>query len=109
MAVRIEWRSRRGGDDSIVAVDDNNNSVIGYWTANLELLTDFLNDMKNLDPRGRNGLDTSQRQPQYWGDLVLSRDQSGDVLDIEPQLYWEGIAYWYRSRGLDPHTTHLRR
>jgi len=103
MALRIEWRSRNEGDDAILAVDDNNNSVIGYWKADVELLTDFLNDMKNLDPRGRNGLDTSQRQPQYWGELVIARSDNGDVLHVDPQLYWEGIGHWFRSRGSDPH------
>ena len=45
-----------------------------------------------------------QRDPRHWGQLVLSRAQrGGDVLDIDPEIYWDGIYYWFRSQGRDPH------
>src|SRR5260370_7315568 len=48
--------------------------------------------------------DVDKRDPQQWGKLVLSRaQQGGDVLDIDPETYWDGLYYWFRSRGLDPH------
>lgn len=108
MALRIEWRSRAEGDDAILAVEDGSNAVVKAWLANIDLLSDFLNDMVGLnvtstDEKSTNGVDHSQRPPQDWGDIVMSRSDAGDVLWVDPQLYWDGIAYWFRSRGRDPH------
>jgi len=110
MALRIEWRSRAEGDDTIVAIEEGSNAVVTSWVANVDLLTDFLNDMVGLDPKSTsgdvktaNGVDHSQRSPQEWGDLVMARSDDGDVLRIDPALYWDRIAYWFRSRGRDPH------
>ena len=33
----------------------------------------------------------------------MSRTDAGEVIHVHPQLYWEGIAHWFRSQGLDPH------
>lgn len=102
--MRIEWRSRGKGDDALLAVNEEGNAVIGAWVADAPLLTDFLNEMLGLDAHyGRGGLDLNQRDPQQWGDLVLARSESGDVLSVDPELYWERVSYWFRSRGEDPH------
>jgi hypothetical protein len=39
----------------------------------------------------------------------LSRSQQGDVIEVDPELYWVGIADWFRSRGADPHPLRGRR
>jgi len=109
MALRIEWRSRAEGDDTILAVEEESNAVVKTWSADVDLLTDFLNDMVELDAKSGNGVDYSRRSPQEWGELVMSRSDAGDVLHVDPQLYWEGIAYWFRSRGRDPHPYHAHR
>src|SRR5437870_2053076 len=102
--MRIEWRSRGEGDDALVAISDEDQRVVRAWVADPALLTDFLNDMMKIDARdGRNGLDVSQRDPLHWGRLVLARSDSGDLLDVDPELYWDRITYWFRSRGDDPH------
>ena len=103
MEVRIEWRSKSEGDDALVAVEEESDKVLETWDVNPELLADFLNDMEAIHPHARNGGDMSQRFPEEWGEFVIARSESGDVLGIDPQLYWEGIAYWFRSRGDDPH------
>ena len=103
---RIEWRSRSEGDDVLIAVDEDSNEVLRAWAADPALLTDFLNDMTELASQS-SGSDDQPTQ-QNWGDLVVSRSAEGDVLDIDPQLYWEGVAYWFRSRGADPHPWHRR-
>jgi hypothetical protein len=110
MGLRIEWRSRAEGDDALLTVDENTDTVLDAWEADAASLTDFLNDMAGLSAhRGRDGIDLSQRDPEQWGDLVIARSEDGDVLSIEPQLYWEGVAYWFRSRGDDPHPWRGRR
>ena len=47
------------------------------------------------EPRQRPRRPQWRRQssaPEEWGELVIARSESGDVLDVDPQLYWEGIA-----------------
>ena len=106
MGLRIEWRSRTEGDDVIIAVDDTSNVVLRAWEANPTLIADFLNEMTDLSDADTGKESTAT---EYWGNLVLSRSSEGDVLDVDPQLYWEGIAFWFRSRGGDPHPWRGRR
>jgi hypothetical protein len=112
MALRMEWRRRAEGDETILAVETGSNAVVKAWPADTDLLADFLNDMAGLDPtapnaggdtKPTNGVDHTQHPPQEWGDVVMSRSEDGDVLWVDPALYWEGIAYWFRSKGRDPH------
>ena len=103
MSLRIEWRSRAEGDDTLLAVEEESDIVIGEWEANPSLLTDFLNDMEDASYRHRTSAAAKQQYPEEWGALILARAEDGDILLIDPQLYWEGIAYWFRSRGDDPH------
>ena len=107
MAARIEWRTRREGDDALLFVGEfgeDSNTVLKTWGADPVMLTDFLNDMAQLDTAaGLMQVNVNQREPQHWGQLVLARSPSGDVLTINPELYWQGIYYWFRSRGTDPH------
>ena len=108
MTARIEWRTRGKGDDALLLVGNYGeapNTVMKTWAATTGLLTDFLNDMSGLETvTVRLETDVDKRDPQQWGKLVLSRAQlGGDVLDIDPEVYWDQIYYWFRSRGLDPH------
>ena len=102
MARRIEWRSKTDGDDALLAVDDGSNTVLEAWEVNPAVLTDFLNDMEGLG-QGRDTRDVGEQTPDEWGELVIARSQSGDVAYIDPERYWGGVAYWFRSRGGDPH------
>ncbi len=104
MGLRIEWRSKAEGDDALLAVEVESDDVLEAWAADADSLTNFLNDMDGLDAHGgRDKIDAAQRDPEHWGDLVIARSESGDVLSVDPQLYWEGVSYWFRSRGRDPH------
>jgi hypothetical protein len=107
MTARIEWRTKGKGDDALLFVRDlgeAGSTVVKRWSAEPERLTDFLNDMEELDPTAVGPeVDVDHRDPQQWGKLVLSRAQpGGDVLAIDPEIYWDEIYYWFRSRGLDP-------
>ena len=107
MAARIEWRTKGKGDDALLFVGEfgeDDNTVLRTWDADSALLTDFLNDMADLDTQVAGlEVDADQRNPEQWGRLVLSRTPSGEVLDVNPEPYWDGIYYWFRSRGVDPH------
>lgn len=111
MTVRIEWRTNGDGDDALLFVSDYGevtDTVLKIWGADPARLTDFLNDMTGLDTAFvglESGVD--QRDPERWGRLVLTRAVDGEILDINPELYWDGIYYWFRSHGTDPHRLRL--
>lgn len=108
MGLLIEWRSKAEGDDALLAVAEDTYTVLKAWKADPALLTDFLNDMAGLNAMGTHREGTREPSPEEWGELVIARSESGDVLSIDPQLYWEGISYWFRSRGADPHPWYPR-
>lgn len=108
MSARIEWRHREKGDESVLLVGELDGApyrVIKAWSASSGLIADLLNDMEHVGT-GDNSLElkANQRDPQTWGKLVIARDQEGgDVLAIDPEPYWDGIYYWFRAHGSDPH------
>jgi hypothetical protein len=103
--MRIEWRSRAEGDDSLLAIEDDTNTVVQAWPVDPSLLVDFLNDMDRFAPseEGDAKLTERQRDAIDWGELVISRSADGEVIEVDPELYWVGVAIWFRSRGNDPH------
>lgn len=84
-------------------VDGSSDSVIRAWSADPEAIADFLNDMNAIPGSGANTLDDTHRDPSSWGDAVAVRSEDGDVLFIEPEMFWDRIAALFRSRGSDPH------
>jgi hypothetical protein len=108
MTARIEWRTKGKGQDALLFVreyGEAGDTVLKTWDADPRRLTDFLNEMQGLDTTiVRLETDVDQRDPQRWGELVLSRAQpDGDVLEMDPEIYWDRIYYWFRSHGVDPH------
>jgi hypothetical protein len=108
MTARFEWRTRGPGADVVLFVTEYGeagDTVMTAWPADRTLLADFLNDMRTLEGTGvRLQTDVDQRTPEHWGNLVLSRaSPGGDILTIDPEMYWDGIYYWFRSHGIDPH------
>ncbi len=110
MTTRIEWRTKGEGSDVILYVGEfgeDSNTVLRTWSADSALLKDFLNDMAALDTDvSALEVDPEQRDPEQWGSLVLARTPGGDVLYVNPEPYWDGIYYWFRARGADPHQSH---
>jgi hypothetical protein len=110
MVARIEWRTNGGGDDTLLFVSEygeSENTALKTWKADADRLTDFLNDMTGLDTTFA-GLETAvdQRDPEQYGKLILTRSKDGDILGIDPELYWDAIYKWFRAHGKDPH--HMR-
>ncbi len=108
MTARIEWRTKGKGKDALLFVrsyGEAGDTVMKTWPAEPGVIADFLNDMQRLDTSvSRLETDVDQREPGQWGKLVLARaPEGGDVLDIDPETYWDEIYYWFRSRGVDPH------
>ena len=108
--MRFEWRNGERDTDALLAVDEDSNTVQEVWEATGALLEDFLNEMATIDgDKGASRTDVDERDPQQWGGLVIARSDTGDVLSIDPELYWDRLAFWFRSRGEDPHPWRGRR
>jgi hypothetical protein len=107
MTARFEWRTRGVGADAVLfvtAYGEAGDTVLTSWPADRALLTDFLNDMQRLEAPPGLRTQVDQRDPEQWGSLILSRaSDGGDVLEIDPERYWDGIYYWFRRGGTDPH------
>lgn len=104
MALRVEWRTKGETDDAILVVDDAQNAVRQAVEADPTVLRGFLNDMAELHAwRERPSVKDALRNPEAWGHLVMARATTGEVLDMDPELFWDGIYHWFRSRGIDPH------
>ena len=91
-------------DDTLLIVDDDDNTVRQAVQADPTVLRDFLNDMAGLDTwRQGPAVAEDQRSPAAWGELVMARAKTGEVLTMDPELFWDGIYRWFRSQGVDPH------
>lgn len=101
MALFAEWRTK-GESEAILIVDDEDNTVREALVADAAVLSNFLTDMGDLNTwRGGCSVDDEQRSPEAWGELVLARASTGEVITMDPERYWEGIFVWFRSRGVD--------
>lgn len=109
MALRVEWRTRGEVDDTILVLDEDHSTVLRAVEPDAALLRDYLNDIAELDTgRERPAVTNAQRDPEEWGDLVMARATTGEVLDMNPELFWGGIYRWFRSRGVDPNPVRRR-
>ncbi len=101
MALIAEWRTN-GEVEAILIVDDEDNTVREALAADPAVLSNFLTDMGDLNTwRGGHSVDGDQRSPEAWGVLVMARADTGEVITMDPERYWEGIYTWFRSRGVD--------
>ena len=106
MALNAEWRTD-GESETILIVEDEDNTVRQALAADPIVLSKMLTDMGDLSTwRGGHAIDNDQRSPEAWGDLVIARANTGEVITMEPERFWDGIYYWFRSRGVDYDTPH---
>ena len=107
MALTVEWRVREGAD-AIVVVDPGAQTVAEVITPDADLLKDYLAVTADLQRwrswTGWRSVEGGDREPEAWGELVLGRTESGEVVTVDPELFWEGITRWFRSRGVDYNT-----
>ncbi len=102
--MRIEWRHSKQSGDVLMAVDESANTPVVVWEANGVSLEDFLNDMTECRDRSRRAPDgTAAGAPEDLGDLVVARSDDGEVLWVNPELYWNRVGAVFRARGEDPH------
>jgi hypothetical protein len=98
MNFRLEWRVGVGGDVIVEVGDDS--VVKAVHPADEALISSFLTDMRLLGDRriAEPGGSTDMDVPD---DVVMSRALTGAVLEVEPEMFWDGIHRLFRSRGVD--------
>ena len=100
MTLSAEWRTNAEADTVLIV--DEANQVREAVRANAEVLSTFLNNVGDLLAyQGEGSVSEDNRDPAGWGRLVIARGPAGEVLTMDPELYWEGIYTWFRSRGVD--------
>ena len=101
MALSAEWRTD-GESETILIVDVEDNTVRQAVAANSRLLSNLLTDMGDLNTwQDGHSVDDDKRSPAAWGELVIARADTGEVITMDPERFWDGIYSWFRSRGVD--------
>jgi hypothetical protein len=96
-----EWRTRGHLDDAVFVIDASG-SVVDVLPVTPLVLSRFLTGKGGFEHlRQAAAADVGARDPETWGRLILARSSGGEVLEVEPELYWHGIYVWFRSRGVD--------
>jgi hypothetical protein len=100
----VQWRNDQG-TDAIVLLDASANVISEVPSPDETDLKSYLSVVGDLEAwRGVlrwRSVESSRSDPEKWGRLVLSRDDAGDVMFVDPELFWDGVYRWFRSRGVD--------
>jgi hypothetical protein len=100
VTLSAEWRTAPAGDTIVVVGEDG--MVQAACQVDVLILRKFLTDMGDLRQWvGDQPVEKALRSPGAWGDTVISRGNSGEVLTLDPELFWDRIYRWFRSRGVD--------
>jgi hypothetical protein len=100
VVLSAEWRTD-GENDAVLIVEDDT-TVREALAANPEVLSKLLTETGDLNAwRGEQAVADEKRQPSAWGQLVIARASTGEVLTMDPERFWGGIYEWFRSRGVD--------
>jgi hypothetical protein len=100
MALSAEWRTASSGDTILIVSEGAR--VRAACQVTLPVLRKFLTDLGDLEQWvGDQPVESEPRSPEAWGSTVLSRAHSGEVLTVDPELFWDLIYRWFRSRGVD--------
>lgn len=102
MSLSVEWRTRGAKDDAILVLESGGvirEAIVADDGILSRFLTEQLNDLDSW--RGQSLVEGESREPEAWGELVISRADTGEVLEADPELLWQGIYLWFRSHGID--------
>lgn len=98
----MEWRTKGESNDAILFLEDDRGVVDRALEADPTVLQVFLNDLVGLDTSGNEQpVDDTNRDPAAWGHLIMARANTLEVIEMDPEAFWDGILFWFRSRGVD--------
>ena len=101
MSLSAEWRAD-GKIETVLVIDRTENTVQKAIAADPSVLSRLLTDMGNLRTWDiGQEIKGDKLSPDSWGRLVIARSETGEVIDMDPEKFWDGIYVWFRSRGVD--------
>ena len=101
MSLSAEWRAD-GKIETVLVIDTTENTVQKAIAADPFVLSRLLTDMGNLRTWDiGQEIKGDKLSPDSWGRLVIARLETGEVIDMDPEKFWDGIYVWFRSRGVD--------
>ena len=107
MAWTAEWRTQGDSVDAVLLLDEEG-MVREAFSASQPTLSRFLTQMGDLESwKAKLAINRDKRDPGAWGQLIMVRASGGEVLEVDPELFWHGIYMWFRSRGVDYDTPGL--
>ena len=98
----VEWRVGSQGD-TLVLVDPDR-GVSNTLDADADVLKEFLAvpaDLEQWQEWSGWREENDQRDPEAFGVLAIRRSEAGDVDFVDPEVFWDGVRRWFRSRGVD--------
>ena len=108
MAWAAQWRTKGESNDAVLVLDERG-KVQAAIPATQSVLSRLLTEMGDLATwRGESSPGDDPPNPETWGQLVISRAISGEVIEVEPELFWHGIYSWFRAHGVDYDTPGLK-
>lgn len=100
MGLSVEWR--RGVFEETILIVEEETLVRAVLAATAEHLSKMLTTPGALSTwSSERPLAPEEHDPAVFGELVISRADSGQVIWIDPERFWDGIYNWFRSRGVD--------
>jgi hypothetical protein len=101
VTLRGEWRSNSGSDVVLIVEDETEHvrEVIPATPGVLSKLLTLPGDFAYWQGRSASTIDESS--PARWGKLVIARANTGEIITMDPEAFWEGVYFWFRSRGVD--------
>ena len=100
MSFSAEWRT--GIFDEMIVIVEEDELVRAVLQATPERLSSFLTYPGDFGSwTSDRALDPDEHDPEVFGRLGLARANTGEVIEMDPELFWDGIYRWFRSRGVD--------
>jgi hypothetical protein len=107
MTLKAQWRTKGRFSDAVLVLDDGGR-VRDAFPASQPVLSRLLTNMGDLATWRGDSFESDRAAPEEWGELVIERASSGEVIEVEPELFWQGIYLWFRSRGVDYDSAEFR-
>ena len=102
MTLRMEWRTKGESEDAILFLEDDRGVVRRALEADPAVLQVFLNDLVGLETSGKeHAVSDDNKDPEAWGHLIMARANTHEVIEMDPEAFWDGILFWFRSKGTD--------
>jgi hypothetical protein len=86
----------------VLIVDEEQNRVRDVFLATPGVLSKLLTTPGDFRTwRSDLSVSRDREDPSDWGELVIARAATGQVITMDPERFWEGVYEWFRSRGVD--------